>query len=155
MRTLLTHIVQTIANQIGPGHSECVYQKSLSVMLTESRIRHLCEFHVPVMLAGASGEKFNVGSERIDILMYDEQNGACVIELKAIAASVLLKNSPSMSIQHIQLMKYIRLKPVENIKSAYVINFRQSASFDAPAKMEVEIVEYDAASSAWSNIDVS
>ena len=154
MRALLTTIVKAIASQIGPGHSECVYQKSLSMMLAESGIRHQCEFHVPVTLAGSSGEKFNVGSERIDVLLYDAQNRACVIELKAIAASVLLKNSTAMSAQHIQLMKYIRLKPVENIKLAYVINFRQAASFDAPEKIEVEVVEYDTDTSDWTNVDV-
>lgn len=159
MRRTLAEVVKHVGTHVGPGHSECVYQKALSLLLQQKGIRHSCEFNVPISMQGPAGEIFNIGGERIDILLYDDDKRAYILELKAIAASVLLKHTTSaalhaqsMSTQHMQAMKYIRMKPVPNICGAYVVNFRQAATFGDPGSMAVELVEYDAAEEAWTNV---
>ena len=170
---ILTSCVRHIAHSLGPGHSECIYQKALSLLLQSNGVSHVCEYNVPItmlpMTGGAGGQPqpqphllelppFNLGGERIDIMMYDDDSNAHIVELKAIAASVAIKPdyqaTAAMSVPLMQVMKYINMRPVKEIVRGYVINFRQAATFAEPCCMPAEFVSYDTETKAWSNIDI-
>lgn len=161
---ILTTCVRHIARSLGPGHSECIYQKALSLLLQKHDVQHVCEFTVPIMMqseepssARNRARLFNLGGERIDVMMYDDDGNAHIVELKAIAASVALKRDyhhTAIPTPHMQVMKYINMRPVKDIVRGYVINFRQAATFAEPCCMPVEFVSYDTETKAWLNIDI-
>lgn len=189
--TLLRAACLAVARQLGPGHSETVYQKATSLMLQAHNRTHHCEYHVPVPFrphvlggvdtlaasravtspayaldtaadtAGATASTaFHVGSERIDILLYDDECKAHVVELKAVGASLSPKRDPvppdqTMPAAHVQLLKYVRLlrqdpRTHDALVAGYVVNFRQSVTFGAPEAMPVEFDVYDCASERWA-----
>ena len=177
-----------VARQLGPGHSEAVYQKATSLMLQAHNRTHHCEYHVPVpfrphilgnmdslkasrsvtplmyalnpMTEVTDAKAFHVGSERIDILMYDDDCKAHVVELKAVGASLSPKRDPvppdqTMPAAHVQLLKYVRLLKQDSrtdnaLAAGYVINFRQSVTFGTPDVMPVEFDVYDCVSERWT-----
>lgn len=189
--TLLRAACLAVARQLGPGHSEAVYQKATSLMLQAHNRTHHCEYHVPVpfqphVLGGVdtlaasravappayaldtpaatasvtASTAFHVGSERIDILLYDDDCKAHVVELKAVGASLSPKRDPvppdqTMPAAHVQLLKYVRLlrqdpRTHDALAAGYVVNFRQSVTFGAPEAMPVEFDVYDCASERWT-----
>ena len=186
--TLLRATCLAVARQLGPGHSEAVYQKATSLMLQAHNRTHHCEYHVPVpfrphvvggvdsleasrsvapsayaldMAADKSvAPSFHVGSERIDILLYDDDCKLHVVELKAVGASLSPKREPvppdqTMPAAHVQLLKYVRLLKQDSrthdaIAAGYMVNFRQSVTFGAPNSMPVEFDVYDCTSEQWT-----
>ena len=189
--TLLRAACIAVARQLGPGHSEAVYQKATSLMLQAHNRTHHCEYHVPVpfrphVLGGVdtlsasravappahaldttaetagvtTSTAFHVGSERIDILLYDDDCKAHVVELKAVGGSLSPKRDPvppdqTMPAAHTQLLKYVRLlrqdpRTQDALVAGYVVNFRQSVTFGAPEAMPVEFDVFDCASKQWT-----
>lgn len=170
----LRSVCLAVAKQLGPGHSESVYQNATSLMLQEQHLTHHCEYHVPIPFHPHSlnetnldtdsmkhnSSSFHVGSERIDILLYNRENEAHVIELKAVAASLSPKRNPvppeqTMPAAHVQLLKYIRLlkrdpRTRDSLTAGYVVNFRQSVTFGDPEDMLVEFDVFDCSSKDWS-----
>ena len=112
MKELLLKLINHVSKTLGPGHSENIYQKALSIVLQHHNIKHHCEFHVPVSIAYESN-KYHIGDERIDILIYDNLNEIHIVELKAIQGSIYSNSNITTNMSahpaHIQLMKYIRL----------------------------------------------
>jgi len=156
MQHLIKECLCSINSQIGLGHAECVYQKAMSLLLQEKNINHLCEFNVPIPFQ-VNNQVFNIGNERIDFLIYDCDQNVHIVELKAITASILTKNmlpTQLLPSAYTQLLKYIQLKPVENIIKGYIVNFRQSASFGNPTSIPIEMIEYDCSSKDWKTIDI-
>ena len=156
MQTILADCLQTVRNQIGLGHAECVYQKAMSLLLQDQNINHFCEFNVPIPFQ-INNQKYNIGNERIDFLIYDSDKNVHIVELKAITGSILTKNmvqTQLMPSSYTQLLKYIQLKPVANITKGYVINFRQSSSFGNPLHVPIEMIEYDCLTNNWEIISI-
>ena len=173
METLLPSIFQKVARKLGPGHSESIYQKAASLLLTDASILHHCEYHVPVTfsfqkssasttVATASPNiTYNIGDERIDILAYDAHGNIHVIELKAVQNTLCPVNvrtgeTTAATIAppaHVQAMKYIRLLEIQQssptVKSAFVVNFRQSVRFQTQT-LNVEIDYYDNILKKWN-----
>lgn len=172
--TTLRSVCLAVAKQLGPGHSESVYQNATSLMLQEQHLTHHCEYHVPIPFYPHSlhatdpqmnsmkhtQSSFHVGSERIDILLYNHENEAHVIELKAVAATLSPKRNPvppeqTMPAAHVQLLKYLRLlkrdpRTHDSLTAGYVVNFRQSVTFGEPEDMLVEFDVFDCSSNDWS-----
>jgi GxxExxY protein len=157
MLQTFTRFVHCVAREMGPGHSEAIYQKSLSLLLQDKGIRHQCEYHVPVSFS-VGHKTFNVGDERIDILLYDEQNNIHVVELKAVTASVCPRTAVTdatvASGAHLQIMKYLRLLQRSDLSdvvvSGIVVNFKQSVKFKDLSAMDVEMDHYDVKSGKWT-----
>ena len=158
----LYRISHFVAKQIGPGHSEAVYQKAMALALQHENVRNHCEYCVPVPYYPEYPEtttSFHVGSERIDILFYDTVDKVHVVELKAVSANLSPASIPPspnkiMPPSHVQLLKYVRLlhhhpDMQEKLVTGYVINFRQSVTFGAPDEMEVEFDAYDVTNKEW------
>ena len=165
LRNTFHTICEQVGNQLGVGHSEMVYQKACGQFLQAHRIPHQMEQHVPVVVhvetpnvsSTASTRVFHVGDERIDILMYDEENNVHVVELKAIGTKVSpAKPTPQslLSASHAQLLKYIRLLQEDlayrsRLTAGYVVNFRQHVTHGAPHEMPVEFDVYDVQQKQW------
>lgn len=167
LRDQFYQIVQYIGENIGPGHSEVVYQKGCSQILQSHRISHHTEHHVPIVLQipeidsssiTLTPNTFHIGDERIDILMYDDNQQVHIVELKAVAAKLSPINASSCSVlsaPHVQLLKYIRMlrkdeKYAGRIHTGYLVNFRQHVTHDTPDVMTVEFDIYDAATDTWT-----
>tara|TARA_Y200000002_G_C22629887_1_gene642000 strand:- start:729 stop:1307 length:579 start_codon:yes stop_codon:yes gene_type:complete len=161
MKELLIELINHVSKSLGPGHSEIIYQKALSILLDHHNIKHSCEFHVPVSISYESN-KYNIGDERIDILIYDNLNSVYILELKAIQGSIYsttkITDNTSAHPAHIQLMKYIRLlesnhdflESKKKINIGFVINFRQSIKFNSLSNMNIEIDYFDNINKKWN-----
>ena len=166
MDTRLPSIFRTVADKLGPGHSEAIYQKATSLLLTDASISHHCEYHVPVTFSfetasSSATVEYNIGDERIDILTYDTQGRIHVIELKAVQNTLCPVNVRTSETTHatiappahVQAMKYIRLLETQRthppVASAFVVNFRQTVRFQTQ-KLNVEIDYYDNIAKKWT-----
>lgn len=159
--TTLRSACLATAAALGPGHSEAVYQKAVALGLQHANVSHHCEYHVPVSFEPVDGAgSFHIGSERIDVLFYDERQRVHVVELKAVAASVSPKRgapSQAMPAAHVQLQKYVRLLHRTGVEvcTGYVVNFRQAVSLREPEAMTLEFDTYDVATRTWTfGVDV-
>lgn len=152
-------VCQSVAKQLGAGHSEVIYQKACGTLLQSQGVRHHLEQHVPVTFTPPAAPEtvFHIGDERIDILMYDDSQNVHVAELKAIGAKVSpMKPTPQslLSASHVQLLKYLRLLEKNatyqgRLHTGYVVNFRQHVTMGAPDSMVVEFDMYDAHQKQW------
>jgi len=119
---MLSKLCERVFQTLGPGHSECVYQKALITELHESPDYREVEIekHVPILYE--CNHTYTLGSCRIDILCYDVANKRRVlIELKVLTGPV------SYTV-HQQVAKYVRLLEATgvHVDEAYVVNFKQS-----------------------------
>ena len=161
--SFLHKICTSVGKQLGPGHSEAIYQKATSLLLQQAGIQHHCEYHAPVPFSTSGSlcdTPFHIGSERIDILIYDTNKNAHVVELKAVGASLSpnrqanLADDLTMPAAHMQLLKYIRLlkydpRMKDRVIAGYVINFRQNVKFGTPEDMPVELDLYNVIDNKW------
>lgn len=96
------NVCNSIYGQLGPGHSEVVYQTALVLEMYNLGATSVeSEKHVPVFFMDSKQVQHTIGNERIDILARFPQNVVVLIELKAVA------NVNRVSLEH-QLQKYIR-----------------------------------------------
>lgn len=157
MFTALQNVCRNVSKELGTGHSEAMYQKACSLLLQKLNVSHQLEYHVPVVVQSGQ-HMLNVGDERIDILLFDDDNNMYIVELKAISARICpVQPKPNMALHssHIQLLKYVNmLQKNENIraslKEGYVINFRQHATLDNMNAMEIEFNRYNINTRQWS-----
>ena len=160
MKELILKLINHVSTSLGPGHSEVIYQKALSIILEHHNIRHSCEYHVPVSISW-EGNKYNIGDERIDILIFDNSDSVYVLELKAIQGSIYtsskISDTTSAHPAHMQLMKYIKLlegnsdfcTSQKKIKGGFVINFRQSVKLNSIFKMSLELDYFNNIDKNW------
>jgi GxxExxY protein len=123
-------ICQTIFQQLGQGHNECVYQKALVLEMYNTGARSVeSEKQVPVFYTDTNNVQHTIGSERIDILVRFKSD-IILIELKATIAS---PNDANLT----QLKKYVKgLLQIGIIATeAVIINFSQ--------KKDVNQVEFN------------
>lgn len=99
-----------VFHTLGPGYSESIYQKALSVELRNKMIPHEQESIMPILYEG-----FCVGHGRADIVVFTDET-KLVIELKAVSTR------PGES-ESTQLKTYLR---AANLNHGMVINFPQS-----------------------------
>lgn len=79
----------TLYQQLGPSHNECVYQKAMVIELYNLGANSVeFEKHVPVFFKDSKGTVHTIGDERVDILAKFESS-LILIELKAIAKNRL------------------------------------------------------------------
>lgn len=165
MQDMICTASRAVARALGCGHSEKVYQKALSVALqkmsseltSSGSITHALEYHVPVMYDGMA-----VGSERVDLVLRDDQAQLHVVELKAVESSLRRGRNgapptagTALPAPHVQLLKYLRmLWTREHVVAGYVINFRQRLlhadtlpPLTAPCELEMDC--FDVATQTW------
>ena len=154
MQNQIVRAAQAVARTLGAGHSERMYQKALAMELQKCKgASHTMEYHVPILY-----EQMNIGGERADIMVHDDQKRAYLIELKATDASIWRGQKPpahgdAMPPAHVQILKYVRmLQTCDPVCQGYVINFRQRVMYahDVLAiPCELEIDCFDVGTRAW------
>jgi GxxExxY protein len=115
------NVCNSIYTQLGPGHSEVVYQTALVLEMYNLGATSVeSEKHVPVFFVDTNQVQHTIGNERIDILARFPQNTVVLIELKAVA------NVNRVGLEH-QLQKYIRSLREMNVfpDHKFGINFPQ------------------------------
>jgi len=114
-----------IYEQLGAGHAESIYQKSLLYELNVNNISVDMERHINVVYEDTKGNKHFLTSERIDLYIHKNRllDSDIILELKAVS-----KNIQEQEI--VQIKKYIRelKKDNINIKFGIIINFPQPTS---------------------------
>ncbi len=91
-----------VYNELGPGHSESVYQMALAYELKKYYSDILTEITFPIMYKG----KIPVGFQRVDIVVSDSSGNTILIELKAV------QTVSQSAIQQVQrYIKYYNLSP--------------------------------------------
>lgn len=95
---------------LGPGYLESIYQRALSVELSERNIQHVCEHPVRVHYKG-----HDVGEGRVDILVEKQ----IVLELKAVDAL--------HPIHQAQVLSYLKST---QLQLGLLINFNATAMKD-------------------------
>jgi len=107
-----------VFQELGPGHSEAVYQKAMIVWLNDSNVRCATEQILPITFRGV-----NVGTCRADIVTRD-----AVIELKTIGSIT--------DDVELQIRKYMKLLPRE---LGLIINFPKKLDHNLPEFRRVGI----------------
>lgn len=108
-------LIETVANELGKGFSECIYQEALCVLLRKYNINYTKEHILPKMF-------FNcvIGHMRADITLHDYQT---VIECKAIN-----------DLQESHLPQIITYLEILNYNTGIFVNFVQN-----PSKPQLQI----------------
>lgn len=115
----ITKFCEKVAQELGKGYAECVYQEALCVHLRSSGYRYSKEATLDIVY-----NEVNVGSVRADIIINDKKN-KYVIECKAIDANLRINYVP-------QILCYMRLT---GINTGVMVNFNQN-----PNKPNVEYI---------------
>ena len=157
MFAALQNVCRVVSKELGTGHSEAMYQKACSLLLQKIGVSHQLEYHLPVVVQSGQ-HMLNVGDERIDILLFDNDDNIYIVELKAIAARICpAQPKPNMALHssHIQLLKYVNMLQKDDnvrasLKEGYVINFRQHVTLDNMHAMEIEFNHYNVNTRQWS-----
>ena len=121
MNTTVINLCNTIYEQLGPSHNECVYQKALVIELYNHGARSVeYEKHVPVFFKDTNGTTHTIGSERVDILAHFPDH-IVLLELKAQTTGIREHTEIP------QLKKYIKGLTVMNIVPtlSMIVNFPQ------------------------------
>tara|TARA_Y100000389_G_scaffold83976_1_gene80585 strand:+ start:21869 stop:22279 length:411 start_codon:yes stop_codon:yes gene_type:complete len=127
----LNALCNSIYTQLGPSHSECVYQTALVLELYNLSAKSVeSEKHVPVFYIDSNNTQHTIGSERIDILVRFDTGVIFLIELKAVA------NMNKQNVEQ-QINKYEKSLHTLNIFPTYkiAVNFPQQLD-----KKEVDFV---------------
>ena len=137
-------ICKRIYLQLGPGHSESIYQKALQAELQCQGMVIDTEYHISVEYEDTKGRKHKLASERIDVFIHknldsmfiDNQNNDIILELKAIG-----KVPGSSEVE--QVRKYLRefKKQGKVIPYGIVINFPQPTAAGVSDSVQNVLVE--------------
>ena len=74
-----------IYKQLGPAHSEHVYQKALQIELyNHGALSVECEKHLPVFFTDSYGTEHTLSDERVDLFARNENNEVILFELKSV-----------------------------------------------------------------------
>lgn len=108
LQFLLSKSFHDVFLELGSGYKENIYQKALGIEYNIINIQHAME-----VISSIFYKNQFIGFERADIVIYDNNNINCVIELKSQTSSLTKK-------EFIQLYKYI-----QNLNTSYgfVVNF--------------------------------
>ena len=112
---------QNIFEQLGPGHAESSYQKSLMYELNLHKLMVDIERHISVIYTDSQNNDHFLTSERIDLYIHKNKlyNNDMILELKAVSKTIQEQ-------EIVQIKKYLReLKKTTDIKFGIVINFPQ------------------------------
>jgi GxxExxY protein len=88
---------------IGNGFQEVIYQRCLSIELTEKNIKHTRELELPIIY-----KNNNVGTRRADFLVADE----ILVEIKAI-----------ISLEDVHLAQAMNYLETYNLPTGLLVNF--------------------------------
>jgi GxxExxY protein len=147
-----------VAKALGAGHSEALYQKALCLDLNRSGVSTFPEFHVPVTYPiideNSITRMYNIGDERIDIMIFTKDDASFIVELKAIQGKL-------RDIERQQLKKYHRLLATQGIHpvGGFLMNYRQAGLLSFPLEDEdlrafIELEYYDFEENSSARIDV-
>ena len=120
--TLLALLCKDVADELGKGHNEKIYQEALSIELQQQKIVHIMEQVIPIQYKG-----IQIGgnhSMRIDICLQTHLD--FIYELKATSTSI--KASELW-----QILRYLKTK---KYNYGAVVNFNQSL----PGRLEIQFV---------------
>lgn len=101
-------ILKKIYSKLGAGYKEHIYQKAIEIELQREFIAFHSEVICPILY-----DNIQLGFERADIVIYEENKPYCIFELKSQTTCVTKK-------EFIQLHKYLDNL---NISTGYLINF--------------------------------
>lgn len=128
-----------VYNELGPGHAETTYQKSLGYELQCLGYSIDLERHLSVTYTDSKGNKHYITSDRIDIFIHNiEETNNVILELKATAKGIQEQ-------EIIQLKKYFRQLNKEQTKTSYgiLINFPQPNSKNTTKDIEYSVINND------------
>lgn len=108
MNYLITKSFYDVFLELGSGYKENIYQKALGIEYNINNVQHAME-----VISSIFYKNQFIGFERADIVVYDNNNINCIIELKSQTSSLSKK-------EFIQLYKYIQNL---NSPSGFVVNF--------------------------------
>jgi GxxExxY protein len=127
---------QNIFEQLGPGHAESSYQKSLMYELNLHNLMVDIERHISVIYTDSQKNDHFLTSERIDLYIHKNKlyNNNMILELKAVSKTIQEQ-------EIVQIKKYLReLKKTTDIKYGIVINFPQPTAKSTLEKINFSIV---------------
>jgi GxxExxY protein len=124
----LEKICRTIYNELGPYHTESVYQNAMEYELTKNKIKYRREMQVPIIY-----DNQVIGQGKIDFYIHPKY----VIEFKALSSNLITKEDKENQSHYIQKYKSQLIKYLIslNLKKGFLINF------NIGAKKELEVVE--------------
>ena len=105
---VLIPIISGIYNELGAGYKENVYHSAVLIELRNHGVQFHSEVICPIQYKG-----IQIGFERADIVIYDNQQMSSVLELKAQHGSITNKELT-------QIRKYLKNF---NVESGLLINF--------------------------------
>jgi GxxExxY protein len=108
MEDIIKEISEKIYITLGVGYKENIYHSSFSIELRKRGIVFQSEVICPILY-----ENIQVGFERADIVLYDNENMTYVLEFKA-------QLNPVGNKEIIQVKKYLKNFKINN---GYLINF--------------------------------
>lgn len=126
-KNLLRGICTYLFNQLGRGHTECVYHKALIAELQACPLVQRVEFEkqVPITYTDSyNGHTYTVGSCRVDILYVDVVTEETVLVELKVATSNVGSGAYHQTAKYIRLLKDLDVR----VDRAYLINFKQSCS---------------------------
>lgn len=120
--TTFETICKNIYNSLGNSHSECIYQKALSIELYNHGATSVeSEKYVPVFFVDSNERTHTIGMERIDLLArFDED--IFLIELKAHASGIRENVEIRQLRKYVESLSRLHLVP----KHSVIVNFPQN-----------------------------
>ena len=137
LQELIYRVAERVYDNLGPGHSEKIYQKAMSCELNCNNILHDLERHISIKYIDSKNNVHILESERIDILIHKtNDNNYVVIELKAI-------NKIMQEQQIVQVNKYFKELKKENIIPNYgiLINFPQPNAKETKKTIDFKVIK--------------
>lgn len=141
----LISIAKRVYDQLGTGHSECIYQKAYQMELNCQGFTINIEYPLPVEYCDSVGNQHRLGSERIDIYIHhsptsvftDNKEYNIILELKATS------KTPG-PVEEEQVRKYLRQfwNKGDKIPYGIIINFPQPNNAGVSDKIQYKIVNY-------------
>ena len=119
---LLAHLCKCVAEELGKGHTEKIYQEALSLELQQKGVVHILEQVIPIMYKGI--QLGGCHSMRIDICLQGYLD--FIYELKATATMIKVS-------ELWQILRYLKTK---NYTYGAVVNFNQSLG----GRLEIQFV---------------
>lgn len=150
MEEKLFLLATTVYKQLGQGHTENIYQKAMAFELQAAGLLVEMECNMPVIYEDMLGRKFNVGTERLDIVCRDSEADVnnFLIELKSAT-------SFTGAALVTQIEKYLHQSVLNGrkINKGFGIQFMQPGTNPTPIDKGVKMVcvEYEGEKLVWHN----